>query len=160
MAGDMYLKIDGVDGESISKGHEKNIQISSFSWGASNPTTGVTGTGLGAGKVSLSDMSFSANVSKASPLLFQKCAAGEHIAKAVFTARKAGKDQQEFYKITLSDLLISSYQAGGSDSGDLPMDSFSLTFTKIHFDYKPQKADGTLEAAIPGGWDIKTNAKA
>ena len=157
MAVDMFLKIDGVEGETTDSKHSKEIQIESFSWGASNPPTGSQGGGLGAGKVSLSDISFMTSVNKASPILFKKCATGEHIKKAVFTARKAGKDQQDYYKISLEDLIVSSYQASGSSGSDLPSDSFSIAFTKILFEYRPQKPDGTLDAVIPGGWDVKTN---
>jgi type VI protein secretion system component Hcp len=46
------------------------------------------------------------------------CAEGEHIKKAVLTCRKAGKEQQEFLKVTMSDVLVSSYQTSGSANGD------------------------------------------
>ena len=38
-----------------------------------------------------------------------------------------------------------------------PWIRFSLNFAKIEFEYKPQKADGTADAAVKGGWDIKAN---
>ena len=84
------------------------------------------------------------------------CATGEHIKKAVLTARKAGKEQQEYLKVTLSDLLVSSYQTGGSGHGDVvPTDQVSLNFSKIEVVYKEQKADGSLGGATPAGFDLK-----
>ena len=156
MASDFLLKIDGVPGESNQDKHKGEIEVGSFSWGAAQQGSMSAGGGGGAGKASMHDLSFSAPVSKASPVLFQKCATGEHIKKALLTVRKAGKNQQEYYKITLTDLLISSYQSGGADGGGPPMDSFSLNYTKIEFSYAAQKPDGTLEGAVIGKFNIKT----
>jgi hypothetical protein len=55
-ASDFLLEIDGIDGESAAKDHKQTIEISSFSWGASNPTS-VGSSGMGAGKVSMQDLS-------------------------------------------------------------------------------------------------------
>jgi type VI secretion system secreted protein Hcp len=87
------------------------------------------------------------------------CATGEHIQKAKLTVRKAGKEQQEYYVVKLEDVLISSYQSGGHAGGSMPTDQFSLNFSKIEFEYKPQKADGTLEAGIKSGYDVKSSKK-
>ena len=87
------------------------------------------------------------------------CATGEHIKKAVLTVRKAGKDQQEYMKVTLEDLLVSSYQDGGHEGSVFPSDQFALNFSKIEFDYKEQKKDGTLGGSVKTGYDVKANKK-
>jgi type VI secretion system secreted protein Hcp len=157
---DYFLKIDGIDGESAAKGHEKELELESWSWGESNSTSGTGTGGHGAGKVSVQDIHFVTKISAASAKLMLACASGEHIKKAVLTCRKAGKDQQEFMKVTLSDVLISSYQTGGSAHGDVvPLDQVSLAFMKIEFEYKPQKADGTLGSSVKAGWDLPKNTK-
>ena len=52
MAVNIFLKIDEVKGESTDVGHKDEIEILSFSLGASNPlTVGVVRAGAGAGKV-------------------------------------------------------------------------------------------------------------
>jgi type VI secretion system secreted protein Hcp len=128
---DYFLKIDGIDGESADKTYAKWIEISSFSWGATqSATTGGTGGGGGAGKVSLQDFHFVMNFQKASPLLFKSCATGEHIKSGILVGRNNRTGQEDFLKITLSDLLVSSYQAGGS-SDIVPTDQVSLNFSKI-----------------------------
>jgi type VI secretion system secreted protein Hcp len=158
MASDYLLEIDGIKGESSDAKHKDTIEIQSFSWGNNNAGSHATGGGGGAGKVSFQDIHFTTSVNKASPKLMQFCASGEHIKKAVLFVRKQGKDQQEAYTVTLEDLLVSSYQSGGSEgSGALPVDQFSLNFTKIKFEYKPQKSDGTLDGPVTGTWNTKTN---
>jgi type VI secretion system secreted protein Hcp len=158
---DYFLKIEGIEGESIDSKHSKEIEVQSWSWGESNAGSHGAGGGGGAGKVAMQDFHFTVNASKASPNLFLACAEGRHIKTAKLTCRKAGKDQQEYLVIDFSDLLISSFQTGGSASGNvLPLDQVSFNFTKIEMKYRPQKADGTLDAVIPAGWNVKENKKA
>jgi len=159
MAVDYFLKIDGIKGESQDGKHKDEIDLESCSWGATQQGGMAARGGGGAGKVSMQDFSFVMTVNKASPLLLLACASGQHIPGALLTCRKAGKDQQEYLKIKLSDLLVSSYQTGGSSGSVVPTESISLNFSKVEFEYYPQKKDGTLDAKVVTGWDLKLNQK-
>lgn len=155
MASDFLLEIEGIKGESAVKGHEGALDIESFSFGVSNPGSFAGGGGGGAGKVSVQDFHFTTRISKASPVLFTRCATGEHIKKAVLYVRKAGGDQQQdYYTVTLSDLLVSSYQNGGSEGADVPVDQFSLNYSKIEIVYLPQNPDGSRGEPVTGGFDF------
>lgn len=156
---DYFLKIEGIDGESTDDKHKGEIEVQSWSWGATNAGTHGSGGGGGTGKVHFQDFSITKHVDKASPKLMLACASGEHIKKAVLTCRKAGKEQQEYLKITMSDVLISSFQDGSSHDEVIPTDQLSINFAKIEYEYKPQKADGTLDSAVKAGWDLATNKK-
>jgi type VI secretion system secreted protein Hcp len=154
---DYFLKIDGIPGEATADKHKDEIQLESFSWGETNSGTSGHGPGSGAGKVVMQDFHFVMKANKASPKLLQHCATGQHIKEATLTCRKAGKDQQEFLKYKFNDIIISSYQTGGSGHGDVvPTDQISFNFVKIEVLYKPQKADGTLDAGTPVGYDLAT----
>lgn len=155
---DYFLKIEGVEGESPDHKHKNEIQVESFSWGETNQATMAYGGGGGAGKVQFQDFHFLMKVCKASPKLFVKCATGEHIKKAELVARKAGKEQQEFLKVTFEDLVVSSYQTSGDGKHDvIPMDSITLNFAKVEIEYKEQKADGSLGPPQKAGYDLKLN---
>jgi type VI secretion system secreted protein Hcp len=80
------------------------------------------------------------------------------LKSAILTARKAGKDQQEYLKITLSDVLVSSYQHLGAKSGDTS-EAITFAFAKIEKEYKEQKADGTLGGAVKAGWHLAAHKK-
>jgi type VI secretion system secreted protein Hcp len=157
MAVDYFLKIDGIEGESGDAKHKNEIDIMSWSWGESNSGSHAYGGGGGAGKVSMQDFSFTMTVNKSSPKLVLACASGQHIKNALLTCRKAGKEQQEYLKIKFTDLLVSSFQTGGSSGAEVPVDSISLNFAKIEYEYYPQKEDGTLGAKVPVHWDLKQN---
>ena len=157
---DYFLKIDGIDGESQDAKHKNEIEIMSWSWGANQSGSFAAGGGGGAGKVSMQDFAFQKLIDKASPKLMLSCAGGDHIKQAILTCRKAGKDQQEYLVVKFSDILVSSYQTGGHGEGDVrPLDSIALNFAKIEFDYKEQKADGSLGGSVKTGWDLKANKK-
>jgi type VI secretion system secreted protein Hcp len=155
---DYFLKIDGIDGESQDDKHKGEIEVTTFSWGATQGGTFASGGGGGAGKVNMKDFHFEMAHNKASPKLMLACAKGDHIPKAVLTCRKAGGDQQEYSKVTMSDVLVSRYDhSAGVDGDPIPKDSISLDFSKIEVEYKPQNADGSLGGAIKAGWDRKAN---
>ena len=157
MAVDMFLKITDVKGESKDKAHAGEIEIESFSWGANQLGTSSHGTGAGAGKVSMNDFHFVMRNNSSSPTLFLYCANGKHLKEAKLTCRKAGGKQENFMVVTMSDVLISSYQTGGSGAGEVPMDQISLNYSKIEIDYLAQDEKGITKSAGKKWWDMKTN---
>lgn len=154
---DYFLKIDGIEGEAQDSKHAKEIELESWSFGETNAGSSGYGGGGGAGKVAMQDFHFVMKTNKATPKLFLACATGEHIKTATLTCRKAGKEQQEFLKWNFADILVTSYQTGGSGSGDvIPLDQISLNFSKIDTEYKEQKQDGTLGGSVKAGYNVKT----
>ena len=109
----------------------QQIDVFSWSWGATQTFDSAVGGGAGAGKVQMQDFHFTKTVDKTSPVLFQACATGKHFPSATLTLRKAGKGQQEYMVVKFSDLLVSSYQTGGSAGDTVPMESISFNFQSI-----------------------------
>ena len=164
MSGDIFLKLEPysgkIEGESEDSKHKGEVMVESFSWGASNATSYAHGTGGGVGKVQMQDINITKVMDKASSKMFLACCNGEAIKFATFVFRKAGKEQQEYLTIKLSDAMVSSITLGDHGGGaTLAQEQVSFSYTKVEFDYKPQKADNTLDTAIKSGWDQKANAK-
>ncbi len=84
-----------------------------WSFGGAQPGGGQIGVGGGTGKFAALPFQFTAKVSKASPKLFQACATGQHLKVATLAARKAGERPSEYLKVTLTDVLVASYQEAG-----------------------------------------------
>jgi type VI secretion system secreted protein Hcp len=155
---DYYLKIDGIEGEADAVGFEKQMQIESWSFGASNSGSASQGSGMGVGKVSLQDFHYVVQNGKASPQLFLACAKGNHIPQAILSCRKTGGDGKPFTytKITFADIVISSFNSGGSNGSNiLPMEQISFNYSKITFEYFQQKADGRVTLTNTVNYDIK-----
>src|SRR5688500_18514522 len=113
MSVDMFLKIKGVDGESVDKSHAKEIDISSWSWGMSQSGTTHVGRGGGAGKVSVRDITITKLADKATPNLMKACCTGKHFDEAVITVRKAGDTPLEYVTLTMKDVIISDLSVSG-----------------------------------------------
>jgi type VI secretion system secreted protein Hcp len=160
MAVDMFLKLDGIKGESMDSKHKDEIDVLAWSWGMTQSGNTHMGGGGGAGKVNVQDISFTKRMDAASPNLAARCAQGEHIKEALLTVRKAGTDQQEYIKLTLKDCLVSSISTGGSGGQDTLTENISLNFAEYKFEYWPQKKDGTLGGVVSAGYNIKENKKA
>ena len=156
---DYFLKIDGISGESQDSKHKGEIEVLSFSWGETqSQRPGGSGGGAGAGKVQMQDFHFVMTANKASPKLVLACAGGQHLKQATFVGRRSGRGQQDFLLYKFTDVLISSYQTGGSSGGDpLPVDQVSFNFATIQIELRSQKPDGSLSPPEKAGWDVKKN---
>jgi len=158
MAVDMFIKFDGIDGESIDAKHAKSIDLLAWSWGMSQSGTTHTSTGGGAGKVNVQDLSLTKYIDKSSTVLMTHCATGKHIPKAVLTVRKAGDKPLEYLIITLKDLLVSSVSTGGSGGEDRLTENVSINFASYEVAYQQQSKTGGAEGGqVFSKFDIAKN---
>ncbi len=155
----LFLKVDGADGESKESAHKDWIDVDSFSWGIDQPAQAHTGGGLGAGKVSVHDLTVTANVDKAFTTLSGFCASGKHIAKAQFAASKAGGDSPvEYYKTTLEDVIVTSVQLVGSSGAEMKV-NYAFNAAKLKNEYFTQTEKGSKGPGSDFGWNVKENKK-
>ena len=151
-----FLKVDGIAGESTSNRYRGAIELQSWSWGVQGGASG--GAGSGSGKPTFQDLHVATLISKASPLLLAACATGTHIKTVTLHGVKAGGQAQEFLTYTLSDVVVTGVQQGDADSG-APVEHVSFGFRKVKVDYRPQKADGSLGAAVTFAYDVAASKK-
>ncbi len=156
MAVDMFLKFGSIDGDSQVSGHEDEIEVLGWSWGAHQSGTMHTGRGGGSGKVAVQDMTINKWVDQATPNLWKLCCNGKHEDEAILTIRKAGGDDPvEYLVITLEDVLISDLQTGAAQDDERVTETLSLNFAKFKLEYTPQEDDGSGGASVETGWDIR-----
>jgi len=160
MASDIFAKIGDIKGESADVKHKDEIEVMSFSWGLSNVaaalTDGGSAGGAVAGRATFQHLSIEHTIDKASPLLIRACATGTHLKDATITHRKAGKGPHEFLVVKLNDVMIAGVSHGGQ-SGQPALETVTLAFTKIELEYRPQKADGSLDASVFFKFDLKAH---
>ena len=154
MAVQYFLKVDGIQGESKDAAHKDEIDVLSFAWGLTHSGATPSGGGGGAGKASFQDLHVVKRGDKASPKLFEACASGQHIKEVVLTCRRSGKNPLEFLRYKLSNVVVTSYQVGGS-APDAPTDQSSFNFDKIEMEYRAASA----QPAVRAGWDIAADKK-
>jgi type VI secretion system secreted protein Hcp len=159
MAVDMFLKIDGIKGESGDAKHKGEIEVLSWSWGMSQTGTTHAGTGGGAGKVNVQDVSITKYVDRATPILLKHCVTGIHIKEALLTVRKAGGKPLEYMKIKMTNALVSGLHTAGTGHDERLTEQLTINFAAFEVDYVPQKEDGSGDASIPMKWNIAKNAE-
>jgi type VI secretion system secreted protein Hcp len=159
MAVDMFMKVGQIKGESKDKVHKDEFDVLSWSWGMSNSGSAQQGSGMGAGKVNVQDLTFTKYIDKGSPDLMLVCCNGKHIDKAVLTVRKAGEQPLEYLLITMEDLIVTNVSTGGSAGADRLTENVTLNFAKVKVQYKEQTSTGSVGDKPEMGWDIAANAK-
>ncbi|MDQ0041583.1 type VI secretion system secreted protein Hcp [Variovorax boronicumulans] len=158
MTQDIFLKINGIEGESQDSDHKNEIEVLAFNWKAFQESTMHAGSGGGAGKATVEDLEFEHYVDRSSPNLMKYCLTGKHVQEAKLTVRKAGGNPLEYLKFTFSDVIITLVQPSGSNSDELRVkERVRLSFSKIKQEYSVQNAQGGSGGAVTAGYDIKGN---
>lgn len=152
----MFLKVEGVSGESKVSNYEDWISVSGFSWGVNQPCSANTNSGCGAGAAQFQPLQIYAPIDKSTTALAKHCAKGSHLNKIEFVVAKAGGEQTEYAKITLEQVVVTEAQCSG-DHRDL-MVGIRYTFQgkKVKVQYWEQNADGGKGAESSFAWNIET----
>ncbi|MGR2857765.1 type VI secretion system tube protein Hcp [Erwinia rhapontici] len=158
MAQDMFIKINGVEGESLDFSHKGEIEVLRWNWSVAQPANMHSGSGGGAGKSTVHDLYFKHYIDRSSTNLIQYCLTGKHIPEAVLTVRKAGGSPLDFLKITLQELIITCVEPIGMVHMPIPIEKVGLCFSRVKFEYLPQSAEGKIMGMVAMGYDIKANA--
>ena len=153
----MFIKIGAIKGESKDKTHANEIDVLAWSWGMSQSGTTHSGGGGGAGKVNVQDVSFTKYVDSSSNALIKSVCDGKHHPEATLVVRKAGTSPVEYIVIKMKEVIVTSVSMGGSGGEDRLTENVSLNFAEFAYAYKPQKADGTADAAKESKFSIQEN---
>ena len=154
---DVFLKLDGIKGESADDKHKGEIDIESFAFGSEAPVvgSGSQSTGAGAGKVTVSTFSITKKIDKSSPILQRDLATGKVIKSGevdvVHTTNK-GELQVASYKVT--DLALKSISIKGEGQtvdGSFKAMQITLGSGQNQVSVKWNKVQNT------GSWNIVKN---
>ncbi|KWZ53063.1 hypothetical protein WK57_29100 [Burkholderia ubonensis] len=158
----MFMKVDGVTGESADAQHKGWTDIQTFSWGASQPGAMASGSGGNAGKASFNDLVVAAYMDKGAPAIIKNCASGKHLPSVEISACKTGGTQVEFMRVTLQEVLVTSAQVAGVDPGDVAdrlLMHYGFQAAKVKKQYWQQNDNGGKGAEVLVGWNIKENTE-
>ncbi len=156
---DMFLKIDGIDGESVDEAHSDWIEVQAITWGPTGSpvraTTAVRQRGTERkrpGRVKYGDITLKKGYDASSANLVEACANGKHIANLVLEWTTTDTDGSRYMRIQLQDVTISSYRIDAT-GGDRPTESITLNYAEIKTSYISQEQRGKFE-----GGNIKAEA--
>lgn len=155
---DMFLKIEGISGESDDTQHQDWIEILSYSHGVSQPAGGISSVGgaRSAGRVDHDDFAFVKELDKATPLLNLNCCSGTHITKATLEVFEAGTTPRRIYVLELYDVIVTAVRPSGSVDDNRPIEDVTLNYGRIAWIYTEYDISGH-GTDIETGWDVTTN---
>ena len=155
MANHYFLKIEGPEVKGDSKIVNDGLEIHSWSFGATLPTSHGSGADRRTGKPNFQELSIMRTANKNSPELFDHCVTGNVFKKVTLSAYKqTGDKPEEYYHLVLTDAMINSIQS--SASSEQPVESVTFRFNQVHYGFNPENAQGTLGGFIDKGYDLLT----
>jgi type VI secretion system secreted protein Hcp len=157
----VFLKLDGIEGESQDSRHAKEIDVSAWSLGVTNPASGhAGGGGGGVGRATFTDLSVTKVLDKASPALLLAVATGRHLRTARLTVTSGGPRPTEYLTVDLEDVLVTSCLLADPADPDRPVENVSFEYERIHVNYTQQSPTGGVGTVSTFGWDVVRNAPA
>lgn len=154
---DIFLKLSGVTGESQDHGHQDEIEVLRWEWSITQASSMHSGSGGGAGKATVNDLSFDHYLDRSSPTLLKYCLGGRHIANARLVVRKGGGSPLEYLKIIMDDVIVTGVAPVATDSMDLVRETVNLSFARVTQEYVIQNPQGGSGGTVSFGYDIKAN---
>jgi type VI secretion system secreted protein Hcp len=162
MAFDAFLRLDGVPGESQDDKHKEWIELHSFSMGVTQIVGGQRSTtgAASAGRCDHADLAVVKSLDKTTPKLNLFCSNGTHIKKVEMELCRATGDKQLYYKVTLSDCLITSVRPGGSAKGGetVPMEEVTINYGEVNWEYtQTDHKTGKPAGKVAAKWSLVQN---
>lgn len=174
LAYDVFMKIDGIPGESTEEGHEGWIEIESYSHEVGGP---IPSDGLRAGRPDFGDLVIMKQVDVSSPRLYEALCNGKHIPEVILEVCESGGAGRVFMRYVLRDVIckqidsssprifkewdiasprIFAVAPGGAivEPELRPVESVSLIFGQIRWEYVTSEGQ-----TVTAGWDIVENKK-
>ena len=151
----IFLKINGILGESADALHKDWIDIDAFNWSEAMASITSIVAGRAAARIDMTDFQFEMKTNKASPLLFLACATGKHITYATLDVCKPSETSPiVFLRFNFTSVTITSYNIAGSTPLDRPVEQVSIAFGKITMTYWQFDEANNIVGVITAYYDL------
>jgi type VI secretion system secreted protein Hcp len=143
----IYLKLEGIEGESTDENHKGWIELDQFTWGVKNDASFAIGQGGQATQGHVGKIKVDKVCDKSSITLFKNCTTGKHITGGTISCLKLdGEARIEYLNIELKDIMVSSVDWTGAGTEAVLKESVELEFAEFKKVYTLQEDKGS-----PGG---------
>ena len=136
---DMFLKLQGIDGESLDSKHGKEIDVVAYSFGSFAHGSATNEPAPG-GLPICAPLVIHKLLDRASPKLMEAAITAVPIPTGTLTVRRAGQAAADFYVVTMSTVLVSSLAQSGDESGTGIAERITLSPGAYNISYRPQDA--------------------
>ncbi len=140
-----------IEGESSVIGHEKWIDVMSWSWQVAAETSWTKGGGASVGKPDPGRLTFTHAFDLAAPALLLRIATGAAFDKAQLVVTP-DQQQDAAFSLSLEGVFVTAVR--NSYDGDRIIQDVDVVFKTMKIDYRPMDQTGKLGTARSFSWDI------
>ena len=158
MAMQMFLTVDGIDGESKKDGMEDTIDILACSFGLHRPSTGHSGSGGSGGDLTAGDLIITKNLDAASNGIRESIVKGTQGIAITLTVRKPTGEKVETLVYEMEGCMFTGVDIGVNESSDVVEETVSLAYNKVTFKHTPENDDGSAGGEMSCCLNIETGA--
>lgn len=163
----IFMSVDknaDIMGESKDADHKDWIILESVSWNHSRTiAAGVKSSQRSRGETFFNDIAIASMMHKGSMKIQQYAATGKVMKSVIIHFCRSGADGEkavvEYLTITLTDCLVTSYSTAIAGE-DIPIETYTLNFTKVEMEYKEADSKGTNKTASAFTFDKETQSAA
>jgi type VI secretion system secreted protein Hcp len=153
---DIFLAIDGIQGDSTDARHKNQIAIESFAFLAKRPTTSSS---RGSTAVRFNGLRLDKVYDVSSPKLFAAATSGRHLKNATVTfSTSSDASGTDVLTYKLTDVMLTSYEQGGANPDMKALGSLEeeigLTAARVSVTEKTFNAAGKPGPAVIASWQV------
>ena len=151
-AAEIFLRLDGILGDSLDSKHRDQIDILSYTQSFTNTAKIASGTASGPGKVTCGAVTVFKNIDRSSPELIRLVVTGAHVPKGVLAfTDPTSKFDTEYYRITMTDVVVTGIEQTDNADPATIVEKVSILADRFLFEHSASKAKF--------GWDCVTKEK-
>lgn len=156
----MFLKIEGIQGETLDVHRQTEIEIQGWGWEVWNPIKWNLNQGGQSTKAHIKEMTVTKICDQASVALYQYCVTGKHFKSARIICRKNdGDNKVEYLTIEMDDVMIQSVNWSGQGDSPILNETLELAFAEFNLLYRTQQDSGDAKGGIQFGFNIQKQLK-
>jgi type VI secretion system secreted protein Hcp len=160
MASDIFVRIDGIEAESMDEAHSGWMEVLNFTVGSKQRISAGPSSagGATAGRADFAPLRLTRLVDKASPRLALACADGTHIDEIVLELCRAGGDRLRYMTCRMRNCIIKRVSIIGG--GIFPMEVVETDYGCIEWIYTQQnRAGGGPCGQVAASWNREKNCR-
>jgi type VI secretion system secreted protein Hcp len=161
---DLEFENGKIEGSCTTAGHEKQIQLISWSHAFSQQATGAAESAFGGMATSYADhqpLVISKYLDKSSGAILKACWRADYVKKAtIMSYRASGKDSVDqstcYLKVEAENGIVTDYHI--NDGGDVATEQFTIKYQKVTYTFTPTDNEtGEPGSAEPVTHDLSKN---
>ncbi len=152
----VFLRIQGIEGESTDPDHQGWIDVASFTYGLSRPADDPTAIGGPQEPANHQGLSLVKGADRATGLLYMHCNSGRPIEEVVLEVTRTTEHGISVQEYRLQNVVVTSIQtSGGTRSGTRATENVTMHYGSVEWTYvRLDPVSGSVISEVTMQWDL------